>query len=56
MHAAESADLPPDMMVTDVCFGDRNLRIACATLFMNGTPVSFESSCAGPVLQYLEPS
>ena len=32
----------PDMMVTNVCFGGRDLRTAFATLSMGGTLVSFE--------------
>ena len=32
----------PDMMVTNVCFGGRELRTAFATLSMGGTLVSFE--------------
>jgi hypothetical protein len=32
----------PDMMVTNVCFGGRDLRTAYATLSMGGTLVSFE--------------
>jgi len=54
MHAAGSPDVPPDMMVTNFCFGGRNLRIACATPFMYRTPVLFESSRAGPLLQCFE--
>ena len=56
MYAAGSPDVPPDMMVTNFCFGGRNLRIACATPFMNGTPVSLEWSRAVPLLQYLDPT
>jgi gluconolactonase len=43
----------PDMMVTNVCFGGRDLRTAFATLSMGGTLVSFEWPRAGLPLHYL---
>jgi len=43
----------PDMMVTNVCFGGRDLRTAFATLSMGGTLVSFEWPRAGLALRYL---
>jgi gluconolactonase len=43
----------PDMMVTNVCFGGRDLRTAYATLSMGGTLVSFEWPRPGLPLHYL---
>jgi gluconolactonase len=43
----------PDMMVTNVCFGGRELRTAFATLSMGGTLVSFEWPRPGLPLHYL---
>jgi gluconolactonase len=43
----------PDMMVTNVCFGGRDLRTAFATLSMGGTLVSFEWPRPGLALHYL---
>ncbi len=43
----------PDMMVTNVCFGGRDLRTAYATLSMGGTLVSFEWPRPGLPLNYL---
>jgi gluconolactonase len=43
----------PDMMVTNVCFGGRDLRTAFATLSMGGTLVSFEWPRPGLPLNYL---
>jgi gluconolactonase len=43
----------PDMMVTNVCFGGRDLRTAYATLSMGGTLVSFEWPRPGHPLHYL---
>jgi gluconolactonase len=43
----------PDMMVTNVCFGGRELRTAYATLSMGGTLVSFEWPRPGLPLHYL---
>jgi gluconolactonase len=43
----------PDMMVTNVCFGGRDLRTALATLSMGGTLVSFEWPRPGLPLHYL---
>src|SRR5512145_65999 len=43
----------PDMMVTNVCFGGRELRTAYATLSMGGTLVSFEWPRPGLPLRYL---
>ncbi len=43
----------PDMMVTNVCFGGRDLRTAFATLSMGGTLVSFEWPRPGLALNYL---
>jgi gluconolactonase len=43
----------PDMMVTNVCFGGRELRTAFATLSMGGTLVSFEWPRPGLPLAYL---
>lgn len=43
----------PDMMVTNVCFGGKDLRTAYATLSMGGTLVSFEWPRAGLPLRYL---
>jgi gluconolactonase len=43
----------PDMMVTNVCFGGRELRTAYATLSMGGTLVSFEWPRPGLPLNYL---
>src|SRR5215510_15001687 len=43
----------PDMMVTNVCFGGRDLRTAFATLSMGGTLVSFEWPRAGLALRHL---
>ena len=45
--------LLPDMMVTNVCFGGKDLRTAYATLSMGGTLVSFEWPRAGLPLRYL---
>jgi gluconolactonase len=43
----------PDMMVTNVCFGGRDLRTAYATLSMGGTLVSFEWPRPGLPLHHL---
>jgi gluconolactonase len=43
----------PDMMVTNVCFGGRDLRTAFATLSMGGTLVSFEWPRSGLPLNHL---
>jgi gluconolactonase len=43
----------PDMMVTNVCFGGRDLRTAFATLSMGGTLVSFEWPRPGLPLNHL---
>ena len=43
----------PDMMVTNVCFGGRELRTAFATLSMGGTLVSFEWPRPGLPLHHL---
>jgi gluconolactonase len=43
----------PDMMVTNVCFGGRDLRTAYATLSMGGTLVSFDWPRSGLPLHYL---
>src|SRR2546425_1074209 len=43
----------PDMMVTNVCFGGRELRTAFATLSMGGRLVSFEWPRPGLPLRYL---
>jgi len=43
----------PDMMVTNVCFGGRELRTVFATLSMGGTLVSFEWPRPGLALEYL---
>ena len=43
----------PDMMVTNVCFGGKDLRTAFATLSMGGTLVSFEWPRPGLALPYL---
>jgi gluconolactonase len=43
----------PDMMVTNVCFGGRDLKTAYATLSMGGTLVSFEWPRPGLPLHYL---
>ena len=43
----------PDMMVTNVCFGGRELRTAFATLSMGGTLVSFDWPRSGLPLNYL---
>jgi gluconolactonase len=43
----------PDMMVTNVCFGGKDLRTAFATLSMGGTRVSFEWPRPGLALHYL---
>jgi gluconolactonase len=43
----------PDMMVTNVCFGGRDLSTAFATLSMGGTLVSFEWPRRGLALNYL---
>jgi gluconolactonase len=43
----------PDMMVTNVCFGGRELRTAFATLSMGGRLVSFEWPRPGLSLRYL---
>jgi gluconolactonase len=43
----------PDMMVTNVCFGGRDLRTAYATLSMGGTLVSFEWPRPGLALNHL---
>ena len=43
----------PDMMVTNVCFGGKDLRTAYATLSMGGTLVSFEWPRPGLPLRYL---
>jgi gluconolactonase len=45
--------LLPDMMVTNVCFGGRDLRTAFATLSMGGTLVAFEWPRPGLPLPYL---
>jgi gluconolactonase len=45
--------LLPDMMVTNVCFGGRDLRTAYATLSMGGTLVSFEWPRPGLPLHHL---
>ncbi|MGH2669426.1 MAG: SMP-30/gluconolactonase/LRE family protein [bacterium] len=44
----------PDMMVTNVCFGGRDLRTAYATLSMGGTLVAFEWPRPGLPLHYLD--
>ena len=44
----------PDMMVTNVCFGGRDLRTAYATLSMGGTLVRFEWPRPGLALNYLD--
>ncbi len=41
----------PDMMVTNVCFGGRDMRTAFATLSMGGTLVSFEWPRPGSTLE-----
>jgi gluconolactonase len=46
----------PDMMVTNVCFGGRELRTAYATLSMSGTLVSFEWPRPGLALNHLSTS
>jgi gluconolactonase len=43
----------PDMMVTNVCFGGRELRTAFATLSMSGALVSFEWPRPGLPLHHL---
>jgi gluconolactonase len=43
----------PDMMVTNLCFGGRELRTAYATLSMGGTLVAFEWPRPGLPLRYL---
>ncbi len=43
----------PDMMVTNVCFGGRELRTAFATLSMGGTLVAFDWPRPGLPLHYL---
>ena len=43
-----------DMMVTNVCFGGRDLRTAFATLSMGGTLVAFEWPRPGLALNYLD--
>jgi gluconolactonase len=43
----------PDMMVTNICFGGRDLRTAFATLSMGGTLVSFEWPRPGLPLNHL---
>ena len=43
----------PDPMVTNVCFGGKDLRTAFATLSMTGRLVSFEWPRAGLPLQHL---
>jgi len=43
----------PDMMVTNVCFGGKDLRTAYATLSMGGTLVSFEWPRPGLPLNHL---
>ena len=43
----------PDMMVTNVCFGGRDLRTAYATLSMGGRLVSFEWPRPGLPLRHL---
>jgi len=43
----------PDMMVTNVCFGGKDLRTAYATLSMGGALVSFEWPRPGLPLRYL---
>jgi gluconolactonase len=43
----------PDMMVTNVCFGGRELRTAFATLSMGGTLVAFEWPRPGLPLNHL---
>jgi gluconolactonase len=43
----------PDMMVTNVCFGGRDLKTAFATLSMGGTLVSFDWPRPGLALNHL---
>jgi gluconolactonase len=43
----------PDMMVTNVCFGGKDLRTAYATLSMGGTLVAFEWPRPGLPLRHL---
>jgi gluconolactonase len=43
----------PDPMVTNVCFGGKDLRTAFATLSMTGKLVSFEWPRPGLALNYL---
>ena len=43
----------PDMMVTNVCFGGRDLKTAYATLSMGGTLVSFDWPRPGLALNHL---
>ena len=43
----------PDMMVTNICFGGRDLRTAYATLSLGGTLVAFEWPRPGLPLRYL---
>jgi gluconolactonase len=43
----------PDVMVTNVCFGGRDLRTAYATLSLGGTLVAFEWPRPGLPLHYL---
>ena len=43
----------PDPMVTNVCFGGKDLRTAFATLSMTGKLVSFEWPRPGLKLNYL---
>jgi gluconolactonase len=43
----------PDPMVTNVCFGGKNLSTAFATLSMTGKLVSFEWPRPGLKLEYL---
>jgi len=45
--------VPPDIMLTNVVFGVRDLRTAYATLFLGDTLVSFECPRAGRPLRYL---
>ncbi len=46
----------PDMMVTNVCFGGRDLKTAYATLSMGGTLVSFDWPRPGQALNHLTTS
>ena len=49
-HRVEQYKLP-DPMVTNVCFGGKDLRTAYATLSMTGTLVSFEWPRPGLALE-----